>query len=226
VAFRAFPSQSAVTPLGALCSPVVSACAGFARASSSSTFAPALDALRDSSFAGGPPSCLPAQPRRWVSASARDLLHRSGAGTSERLSPPTGDEHGTPNSGQPVPERPFGAPSDRLEPATSELCSDRESVLEDARLGATSSRCSLDLWAPPRSANPVVGLAPSPLVLAPPTTAASEDASAAGFAALQGVNPTEPGSHSEDRLQPPWGLQPLPIPQNPPAIAGKPLIAF
>jgi hypothetical protein len=43
VAFRAFPPRSAVTPLGALCSPVVSACAGFARASSSSAFAPALD---------------------------------------------------------------------------------------------------------------------------------------------------------------------------------------
>jgi hypothetical protein len=41
VAFRAFPSRSAVTPLSALCSLVVSACAGFARASSTSTFAPA-----------------------------------------------------------------------------------------------------------------------------------------------------------------------------------------
>jgi hypothetical protein len=42
-AFRAFPSQPAVTPLGALCSLVVSACAGFARASSRSAFAPVGD---------------------------------------------------------------------------------------------------------------------------------------------------------------------------------------
>ena len=40
LAFRAFPSQPAVTPLGALCSLVVSACAGFTRANSRSTFAP------------------------------------------------------------------------------------------------------------------------------------------------------------------------------------------
>jgi hypothetical protein len=41
-AFRAFPTQPAVTPLGARCSPAVSASSGLARASSSLAFAPAF----------------------------------------------------------------------------------------------------------------------------------------------------------------------------------------
>jgi hypothetical protein len=183
------------------------------------------NALPDSSFPESPWLFARATPKVG-SASASPTLHRSGARTSERLSSPAGDEHGTPSSGPSVPERPFGAPLGRLEPATSELYSDRESVLDAARLGASPSRCSLDLWAPTRSTSSVVGLAPSPHVLAPPATAAPEDALTAGFTALQGVNPTEPGNRSEDRFQPPWGLQPLPIPCFPRTIASEPLIAF
>jgi hypothetical protein len=44
-----------------------------------------------------------------------------------------------------VCERSVGAASDRREPTTSEPCSNRESVLEPARLSARPSRYSLDL---------------------------------------------------------------------------------
>jgi len=47
-----------------------------------------------------------------------------------------------------------------------------------------------------------------------------------GVAALQGIDPVGPGNHSEDWLQPPWGLQPLPISENPPADAGEPVKAL
>jgi hypothetical protein len=96
----------------------------------------------------------------------------------------------TPNSGRPVRERSLGAPFRRLEPATSERCSDRESVLEDVRLGTPSSRCSLDLWAPPRFTGPAVGLSPSPHVLAPPSSASPEGNLAGDFTALQGIDPS------------------------------------
>jgi len=68
----------------------------------------------------------------------------------------------------------------------------------------------------------VVGLAPSPHVLAPSWPGASEDVQGRGFAALQGVNPTEPGNHSEDWFQPPWSLQPHPISEHPPQLRANP----
>jgi hypothetical protein len=57
--------------------------------------------------------------------------------------------------------RPCEAPFGRLEPTTSELCSDRESVLERSRLGVCSSRCSLDLF-------PLRGVPIQPLGFRPP----------------------------------------------------------
>jgi hypothetical protein len=59
---------------------------------------------------------------------------------------------------------------------------------------------------PPRLTRPAVGLSPSPHVLAaqPPPTAPRRERSEVGrLAALQGVNPTDPGRVSEEILQPP-----------------------
>jgi hypothetical protein len=205
VAFRAFPSRSAVTPLGARCSLVVSAGFGFARLLELG-LCPCFQLLVASSRLPDDPESL-ARVTPMVSSSISSLAAPPKQCGSERAAEAAnGGSTRTPNSGRPVRERSVGAPVGRLEPATSELFSDRESVLEGARLGARSSRCSLDLWAPPRSTSSAVGLAPSPHVLAPPTASSPEGVSTAGFTALQGVNPVEPGSRSEDRLQPPWGL--------------------
>jgi len=90
------------------------------------------------------------------------------------------------------------------------------------RLGTRSSRCSHDLF--PLRGLPVstVGPKPSPPVLAPPKPRPSEDGTDRGFAALQGIDPVEPGCHSEKRRQPPWSLQPHPISGDPPLSKANP----
>jgi hypothetical protein len=99
----------------------------------------------------------PAESLGIVSASS----HRSDRAQSERPRPLTGGQRRARKAALPVPERSIEATSDRLEPATSELCSDRESVLEGAPLGAQPSRCSHDLF--PLRGNPI-----QPLGFRPP----------------------------------------------------------
>jgi hypothetical protein len=70
-AFRAFPTQPAVTPLDARCSPAVSASSGLARASSSLAFAPAFDYPSSPFSPRSPPRRLTVQPRQSASTSAR-----------------------------------------------------------------------------------------------------------------------------------------------------------
>ena len=72
-----------------------------------------------------------------------------------------GVEHGAHNSARTVRERALGAASDRLEPATSERCSDRAPVLDQLPLGGCPSRCSHDL-------SPLRGSPAPPLGLRPP----------------------------------------------------------
>jgi len=90
------------------------------------------------------------------------------------------------------------------------------------RLGTRPSRCSHDLF--PLRGLPVstVGPKPSPHVLAPPRPAPPEDGGDRGFAALQGIDPVEPGCHSEEWRQPPWSLQPHPISGDPPRSKANP----
>jgi len=45
-----------------------------------------------------------------------------------------------------------------------------------------------------------------------PASRSPEGSRARGLAALQGLDPAGPGSRSCDRLRPPWGSRPLPIP--------------
>jgi hypothetical protein len=76
--FRAFPAPSAVTPLGALCSPAVSAGLGVARANPSASFTPVRSTSPPSRSPSSPslaPSASPSQPLRHQPPR---LLHRSG----------------------------------------------------------------------------------------------------------------------------------------------------
>jgi hypothetical protein len=205
-----------VTPLGAHCSHVVSASAGFPRASPSSTFAPDFVNLAQPNVSPGT-SGLAARvspsmvfsissgpnPPKWFEtrASGRIPLTR------------TDDEHQNGASGsakgqlKPLPTG--------VEPPTSERYSDPESVLGHDLLGTRSSRCSHDLFPLRGLLVSTVGLSPSPPVLAPLRPSTPEGALDRSFAALQGIDPVEPGYHSEEWFQPPWSLQPLPISENP-----------
>jgi hypothetical protein len=90
------------------------------------------------------------------------------------------------------------------------------------RLGTRPSRCSHDLF--PLRGIPVstVGPKPSPHVLARPKPEPPEDGNDRGFAALQGIDPVEPGCHSEEWRQPPWSLQPRPISGDSPHSKANP----
>jgi hypothetical protein len=161
LAFRAFPSRPAAAPLGARCSHAVSASSGFARASSSSAFAPAvgsprwLFALPEASawFACVTPtvnlgiSSIPGPPKR--------------SGMERAAETAEGGWHGRAQRRFWVRNRPPGAFSGRLEPTTTERCSDRESVLGRPPLSGHSSRCSHDL-------SPLRGVPIQPLGLRPP----------------------------------------------------------
>jgi hypothetical protein len=144
-AFRAFPSRPAVTPLDARCSLAVLASSGVARVASSSTVAPAGEhswaAVRcpkaRAELARAAPPVNPS-----ISPSP---AHRSELESRERLEPPTGYTRRRAQRCFRVCDRPFGASSCRREPATTERCSDRESVLDRDPLGPHSSRCSHDL---------------------------------------------------------------------------------
>jgi len=95
-----------------------------------------------------------------------------------------------------------------------------------APLGTRTSRCSHDLFPLQglqlsRWAEALPSCASSALLTSRPKTVRSRR-----FSALQGVDPTEPGSQSEDQLQPPWGLSPHPIPRIPPPRTSKPVRRF
>jgi hypothetical protein len=161
-AFRAFPVRPAVTPLDALCSPVLSADSSLPGASPRVTFAPAFVvtvstvvsplASRVASRATST-TCLDIDrvplPPRWARTRA------SGRGRCR------GVEHGAHMQARAVRFRSSGDASDRPEPVTSERCSDRASVLVHSRLGERTSRCSLDLL-------PLRGVPTRPLGCRPP----------------------------------------------------------
>jgi len=213
-AFRAFPSRPAVTPLDARCSHVVLASSGVARVAPSSTVAP----VGESSDATVRSPKTRAELARAAPSANPNIspspAHRSELESRERLEPPRGHTRRRAQRCFRICVRPFGASSDRREPATSERCSDRESVLDRDPLGPRPSRCSLDL-------SPLRGFPIRSLGFRPP------------LMCLLGLEPlrpetrrlmasrhfrvsirTGPGSHSEDRLQPPWGFSPLPIPST------------
>jgi hypothetical protein len=127
MAYRAFPTQPAVAPLDARCSLAVSASFGFQRAlaSSTSASAPAFRCPSRPIAPRSPPRLLTAQPCQPATASARAspppkwLLTRASGRNRWQ-----GIEHGARFEARTVPERPLGAASGRLEPATSERCSD------------------------------------------------------------------------------------------------------
>jgi hypothetical protein len=111
-------------------------------------------------------------------------------------------------------------------PSTSEPCSDRASVPDRTRLGERPGRCSPDLCplrGPP--ARPLGSRPPLVCLLRPRFVSPEEDASP-GLAALQGLDPAEPGSRSRDRLRPPWGLRPHPLPLAPSGASGLPAVSF
>jgi hypothetical protein len=71
-----------------------------------------------------------------------------------------------------------------------------------------------------------LGLRPPLVCLLRPLSPPPEDGVAPGLAALQGFDPAEPGSRSCDRLRPPWGFRPPPIPLPPSRASGFPAVSF
>jgi hypothetical protein len=120
----------------------------------------------------------------------------------------------------------LGAIANGLEPAASEPCSNRASVPVHPPSGRCPGRCSPDL--PPLRGPPVrpLGSRPPLVCLLHPLSAPPEDGPVRGFAALQGLDPAEPGSRSRDRLRPPWGFRPLPLPLAPSRASGLPAVSF
>jgi hypothetical protein len=147
MASRAFPTQPAVPPLGGRCSLAVSANSSLSRASSGSAFVPALgDPFRPLvSRSRYPLGSSPRNPGRPVSTSTRDAPPKWRPYRASGRARCQGMIRSVRVAALTVLERPSGAACDRLEPATSERCSDRASVSDRLPLGSRSDRCSLDL---------------------------------------------------------------------------------
>jgi hypothetical protein len=202
-AFRAFPTQPAVTPLGALCSPAV----GLATAA------------RVASGSRRPCRCL---SRRTFCVLGREIPHGGvlppqkktndishiNSEASHQVDATSGRGHpwssmqshhkGTTRFGKKTGE----AGSNRQEPRLQSLTPAERPFPADIVRCLAKPMLSWP-FSPPRPTNPIVGLASSPHVLPSRPRFASEETKQNRSAALQGIDPIGPGDDSEDPSQPP-----------------------
>jgi hypothetical protein len=162
MAFRAFPTQSAVTPFDAPCSLAVPASSGFPRANSRAAFAPAWDYPTPTSHSPMATHVLArATPTEGLGISSITDCTEVKPGSSERPGPLTRSDAQSAHIGA-LGSRKVGWSILKQARACDFRALLRLSVrTRGARLGARSSRCSPDLW-------PLRGLPVRPLGSRPP----------------------------------------------------------
>jgi len=141
--------------------------------------------------------------------------------SSERPGAANGADAGRTHWSVQIRKRSVEAASRRPRPTTSGRCSNRASVLRPTSLEAHPSRCSLDL-SPSEAIQHCRWAEALPSCAYPTHQPRPESHNQPRQAALQGVNPTTPGHHSEDWHLPPWDLTPLPITRTPKKLASMP----